>query len=245
MEPLIAFLIGVAVTVLVASLTVLITLRVRNYFEEGEDSGRGGRKGKKTGRGKRGGPKVTPDKREGEYTIRFRDAGSSGKTWTCQIDDELIIGRGEDCDIQLSDKSVSRPHCKIFIGENGLEVADLGAKHRTKRNGVFVYSGSPLERGDTLRLGREELLVESIRHLGREEPERRDDAGPDATSDVDGRAGTASETEQKVQRHRTRQPLERGTGEQLGRGERQRTSGGGLCTGGAEEGAKPGYQGQQ
>ena len=184
-EILIAFLVGLIAAVLIALLTVFITLRVRDRADRTDDSVRKGRTGKKSGRGKRGGAKGGVEERQGEYTLRLRDTRPSGKVWTYQIDDELIIGRGEDCDLQLSDKSVSRLHCKIVVGEYGLEVADLGAKHRTKQNGVFVFSGSPLKRGDTLRLGQEELLVESIRHLGREEPaeNRKNEDSSDETAD--------------------------------------------------------------
>ena len=168
---LIAFLIGIGATILVAAVSVFLTIYVREHTRhDNSDEAYRKSKKKKSHRDFR----EADEERAGEYTIRLSDRKQSGKTWTRQIDrdGELLIGRGEDCGLLLTDASVGRAQCKIVIGKHGLEVVDLGAKNRTKQNGVFVFSGSRLNRGDVLRLGREELLVESIQRLGREEAPR-------------------------------------------------------------------------
>jgi diguanylate cyclase (GGDEF)-like protein len=65
----------------------------------------------------------------------------------------LLIGRGDDCDIRLSDHSVSRKHARIEPTPDGFFVAD---QHST--NGTFVNDkqlDSPwlLQDGDYLRVG--------------------------------------------------------------------------------------------
>ena len=167
-EILMAFLIGVVAAALLVGLTIFLTLYIRGRAESGGTVKKSKKKGAKKGGGARGGSM----ERKGEYSIRLSDNRKSGKAWQYQLRDneELLIGRGDECDLQLSDKTVSHLHCKIMIGERGLEVADMGAKKRTKQNGVLVYDGSPLKRGDILSLGHEELLVESIQHMGQEKP---------------------------------------------------------------------------
>ena len=167
-EILIAFLIGVVAAALLVGLTIFLTLYIRGRAESGGTGKKPKNKKGKNGKSPTGGL----IKRKGEYSIRLSDNRKSGKAWQYQLCDneELLIGRGDECDLQLSDKTVSHLHCKIMIGERGLEVADMGAKKRTKQNGVLVYDGSPLKRGDVLSLGHEELLVESIQHMGQEEP---------------------------------------------------------------------------
>ena len=171
---LIAFLAGVGVVVVVAALTVFLTLYVRKRVSGGGE--------------KPNPPQPPVVERQGEYTIRLSER-STGKEWTRQINGQLLIGRGEDCDVHLSDQSVGRAQCKIVIGKQGLEIVDLGAKNRTKQNGVLVISGSQLNRGDKLRFGRAELLVESIQHLGVEQPGRKSGSATEEIPDEDDTGG--------------------------------------------------------
>ena len=45
----------------------------------------------------------------------------------------LMLGRGEDCAVRLSDPGVSREHARVFLHNAGVWVQDMGS-----RNGVFV-----------------------------------------------------------------------------------------------------------
>src|SRR5690554_3816570 len=66
---------------------------------------------------------------------------------------EMIIGRGEDCDIIIDHRSVSQRHAKV-IRENGnhYQIVDLNSK-----NGVTVggdqYRAVQIKRGDVVELG--------------------------------------------------------------------------------------------
>lgn len=80
----------------------------------------------------------------------------SGPTMGCRYplsDRILMIGRGDDCDIRLTDHSVSRKHAQIESATDGYYVSD---QHST--NGTFVNDkqlDSPwlLQDGDYLRVG--------------------------------------------------------------------------------------------
>jgi pSer/pThr/pTyr-binding forkhead associated (FHA) protein len=52
-----------------------------------------------------------------------------GQRWNIQS--ELVIGRAPDCDIQISDRQVSRFHARISATKDIVELEDLGSKNGT------------------------------------------------------------------------------------------------------------------
>jgi pSer/pThr/pTyr-binding forkhead associated (FHA) protein len=64
----------------------------------------------------------------------------------------LLVGRHEECDIQLNSRKISRKHCIIAqVGET-LVVRDLGSTNGVRVNGVRVADGT-LHTGDELVIG--------------------------------------------------------------------------------------------
>jgi hypothetical protein len=70
------------------------------------------------------------------------------------------IGRGNDCDIQLVHKSISRHHCIISERDGELRIEDLGSTYGTYVNGTQMTDGYA-RYGDKIRLGRILLVFES------------------------------------------------------------------------------------
>ena len=66
---------------------------------------------------------------------------------------DLLVGRGDDCDIRIQDNSVSRKHVKIEPAEDGYCVSDLGSTNGTFVNDKQLNAASPLHDGDYLRVG--------------------------------------------------------------------------------------------
>lgn len=64
----------------------------------------------------------------------------------------LIIGRGNDCDVQIEDHSVSRRHARIQPGADGHYAVDLQSTNGTFVNDVPV-SMCKMKDGDYLRIG--------------------------------------------------------------------------------------------
>jgi two-component system cell cycle response regulator len=64
----------------------------------------------------------------------------------------LIIGRGENCDIQINDSSVSRRHAAVEVSPGGVTVTDLGSTNGTFLNNTAVTI-AVLKDGDYLRVG--------------------------------------------------------------------------------------------
>jgi hypothetical protein len=72
------------------------------------------------------------------------------------IEQEYLIGRGRDNQIQLNDLGVSGRHARIYRGAEGYVIEDLKSRNGTWLNGARVYH-SQLEEGDTVRIGATDL----------------------------------------------------------------------------------------
>jgi len=67
-------------------------------------------------------------------------------------EDEIVVGRGGDCDIQIDRDSVSRRHARVFNVGKGWEVEDLGSTNGSYINDVPIER-SPLRDSDFLKVG--------------------------------------------------------------------------------------------
>jgi hypothetical protein len=75
----------------------------------------------------------------------------AGKRWPLNRS-ELTIGRGEDCDIVLPDRQVSRHHFRVVRDDDGYNVEDLGSKNGTYINGAPVRGSMQLQDGDEIQV---------------------------------------------------------------------------------------------
>jgi DNA-binding winged helix-turn-helix (wHTH) protein len=80
-----------------------------------------------------------------------REGQLAGERWTIEPE-EMVIGRGSDCQIILPERQVSRYHAKI-IQKDGLYVLqDLDSKNGTHLNGIQVQGSAPLQDGDEIQI---------------------------------------------------------------------------------------------
>ena len=101
----------------------------------------------------------------GEYTIKL-SAPDSGESWTKTVKEDIYLGRDEDCDIRLTDGSVSRKQCRISTAGQELIVTNLSETNKTILNGTQITGSSPLKSGDKLILGRLKMRVDYIQSVG-------------------------------------------------------------------------------
>ncbi len=79
-----------------------------------------------------------------------------GKSYALAPGKILLIGRGDDCDVQLADASVSRHHCQITVKAGRAVLEDLDSTWGTVVNGEKV-STRLLKPNDIIILGQTQL----------------------------------------------------------------------------------------
>jgi pSer/pThr/pTyr-binding forkhead associated (FHA) protein len=74
--------------------------------------------------------------------------------------EEFLLGRNTDCDLRLTDESVSRHHCLIRVSRLGTEICDMQSVNGTFVNGQRVISQQILRTGDVVRVGGSSFLID-------------------------------------------------------------------------------------
>lgn len=82
----------------------------------------------------------------------LRHGAEAGRRWPLHRDEELLIGREENCDIPLPDRQVSRNHARIFWENDSYYIEDLNSKNGTHLNGEDVVGIARLEDGDEIQI---------------------------------------------------------------------------------------------
>ena len=82
----------------------------------------------------------------------IHEGEKAGQRWTIR-EDELVIGRGGECDLVLPERQVSREHIRIFRADDGYFLEDLDSKNGTWVNGKQVKATTvPLRDGDEIQI---------------------------------------------------------------------------------------------
>lgn len=90
-------------------------------------------------------------------------------------DQPILVGRGEECTIPLSDPKCSRRQCEITPIEGGYKLVDLESRNGTKVNDDVVNQ-KLLTHGDIIRIGEIAILFDDpMRDPGRKIPGRLSD----------------------------------------------------------------------
>jgi len=74
-----------------------------------------------------------------------------GQRWTL-AKDETLIGRGNDADIVLPERQVSRYHLKLHYHDGRYLLEDLDSKNGTFLNGQQVKGTVPIQDGDEIQI---------------------------------------------------------------------------------------------
>ena len=96
-------------------------------------------------------PGAAPRPRENAMLILQRGA-EAGRRWPLDRSHPVTIGRGDECDIALPDRQVSRLHARIEWREAAYYLLDLGSKNGTHLNGQEVRDLMPLTDGDEIQI---------------------------------------------------------------------------------------------
>jgi DNA-binding winged helix-turn-helix (wHTH) protein len=75
----------------------------------------------------------------------------AGQRWTVERE-SVIIGRGKECDIVLSEQQVSRQHIKIKLVGEAYYIEDLNSRNGTWLNGEQISGERLLKDGDEIHV---------------------------------------------------------------------------------------------
>ena len=92
------------------------------------------------------------------------------------IEDELVIGRSQDCDISIDNKKISRKHALLKVNNSRLQVTDLQSSNGTYVNGNKISSPTNLLNGDVISFEQQLFTVQiEMKQLETEEAAVEDD----------------------------------------------------------------------
>jgi hypothetical protein len=76
------------------------------------------------------------------------------------LDDDLVLGRGEHAAIRLEDPFASARHARIYEQAGSVVVEDLGSTNGSYLNEELLETPRPLHPGDRVRIGDSEFVFE-------------------------------------------------------------------------------------
>ncbi len=78
------------------------------------------------------------------------------------LDGEFVIGRGPDCQLSISDPTVSSRHAMLTITADAVTIEDLGSRHGVLINGRPLRDRRTLSDGDTIAIGTHEYVFRDM-----------------------------------------------------------------------------------
>jgi len=91
----------------------------------------------------------------------IQDENQPAQHWSMSKD-SMILGRGEECDIVLAERQVSRHHIRIYKEGDLYQIQDLESKNGTWVNGQQLKGTRELQDGDEVHVA----LAVRIRFIG-------------------------------------------------------------------------------
>jgi hypothetical protein len=74
----------------------------------------------------------------------------NGERWVIRT--SMTIGRGDECDIVIPDRKISRQHARVSPTAEGILLEDLDSKNGTHHNGNAIKGSLYLADGDTVQI---------------------------------------------------------------------------------------------
>jgi diguanylate cyclase (GGDEF)-like protein len=85
-------------------------------------------------------------------TLRVLTGTQAGRTYVI-AGQELVVGRGSGCELQIDDGVLSRQHCRILRSGDSFVIEDLGSRNGTRVDGAPVTEIRLLPDGAQIQLG--------------------------------------------------------------------------------------------
>lgn len=70
------------------------------------------------------------------FEIEVRSGVDQGRSVRIDSGVTIVVGRGDECDLQLTDPHVSRVHCRLEVERGRVVVEDAGSTYGVSVDGV-------------------------------------------------------------------------------------------------------------
>ncbi len=84
--------------------------------------------------------------------LQWLGATEGSRKWILNPQQDLLIGRDEECDIVLDNRLVSRTHARIYWQDGDFFIRDLDSKNGTHVNGQSIRHDKRLQNGDEVQV---------------------------------------------------------------------------------------------
>jgi hypothetical protein len=78
------------------------------------------------------------------------------------IEEEIVIGRSQKCQIRLHSNNASRQHARIRVGTSGASIEDLKSRNGTFVNGKRIDAPQSLQSGDNIVIGVDAMTIVTV-----------------------------------------------------------------------------------
>jgi len=95
-------------------------------------------------------------------TIRVVSGVDIFKVCAVYLEERVTVGRGDNCELVVNDKSVSREHLAVTVHEDGVVVEDLDSSNGTVYRGQQVKGQISIDMGTDLMVGNILLRIERL-----------------------------------------------------------------------------------
>lgn len=109
---------------------------------------------------------------------------------------ELTIGRSEECDIFLSEKKISRKHCKIIVEAGQVVLDDLGSTNGTLLNRKQAKDRNELHNDDLIQVGTSLIKISIEQQVAAAELPKPTVEESEIPADFEGSSGVMSIVEE-------------------------------------------------
>ncbi|MEA3273769.1 MAG: TIR domain-containing protein [Pseudomonadota bacterium] len=105
-------------------------------------------------------------RKQTELTFAVTAGPKNRSKFTIRVDQDCIVGRAKDVNLQVPDNSISRRHARITVGEfknkKQVVITDLGSANGTFVNETRVTTTCALVAGDVIDMGETRLEILKI-----------------------------------------------------------------------------------
>ena len=100
---------------------------------------------------------------ESDLVLHYRQGNENWRELIL-TEGQLIVGRGNECDLQITDKELSRKHLSILKSEGKVWITDLNSTNGTRLDGETIQPGAqvPLSTGQEIQIGSVTLKIQDV-----------------------------------------------------------------------------------